>query len=232
MIQFSGHAHIAYDTSAQSLVGELQHMASTVDQLMGMLIEAIAGKAVSISSAKDKDKEINQLEYDVIGDLHSILAKYSPSLDETRFLISTVRIAAALEAIGDVAKVNIKRHEHSWGNTQPLPEPFLSQTTEMVGIARTMLNASMENVQHFDAERLTKVLEQDGKVDELYVSMMDQIKNTPANTPDMVARYNTLLILIKDIERAADHAFEVGRIAYFAHTGTKPRKKNIRSGNI
>ncbi len=232
MIQFSGHAHLAYDQSVHALVGELSKMAATVDRLLDMLSQAISGAPVSASSAKDMDKEVNQLEYDVIGDLHSILTKYSPSLDETRFLISTVRIAAALESIGDVAKVNIKRHGYSWGAQQSLPEPFKTNTLEMLTLTRTMLTASMDNISLFNAERLTKVLEKDSQVDELYVGMMEQIKNTPATTPEMVERYNTLLILIKDIERAADNTFEVGRIAYFAHTGNKPRKKHIRSGNI
>lgn len=220
-VQFTGHAFKGYDDAVLSLINELDTMATSVEELLGMLDDAIHGKEISTKIAKKADKEINQLEYDVIHKLHSILVKYSPTTHELRFLISTVRIAASIERLGDIAKVNIWRCQQIYGEQKEMPDLFLHTLITMLSLARNMLRDSLRNLAAFDSNRLSTILDQDDEVNRLYATLMDTLRTMPKQHP-------LIAILTKDIERAADHAFEIGRIAHFAHTGIKPRKKEIR----
>lgn len=220
-VQFTSHAFKGYDDAVQSLISELRVMTDSVDELLAMLDDAVQGKEASPRHAKKADKEVNQLEYDVINRLHDILAKYSPSQDELRFLISTVRIAASLERLGDIAKVNVWRCDQIATEQKDMPEVFMRALITMLAIARQMLKDSLANLAAFDSKRLGAILDQDDEVNRLYGTLMDTLQTMPKQHP-------MLTIVVKDVERAADHAFEIGRITHFAHTGTKPRKKEIR----
>lgn len=197
-------------------------MAHQVERLIALLADAVHHATAQSKQAKDMDKAVNKMEYDVIGRLHTILAKYSPSIDELRLLISTVRIGAALERIGDIAKVNVRRLEQFYDAGNEIPAPLKQPTLDMLDIMQGMLRAAMQNLIAFDTVQLSKILEQDDKLDSIYIALMAQTQKESG------AVAQTMFILAKDIERAADHTFELGRIAYYAHTGTKPRKKELR----
>lgn len=222
MIEFSRHAFSSYDADVQSLLSELTDMSHQVEQLLSLLAAAIHEGAAHAKQAKDMDKAVNKMEYDVIARLHSVLGKYTPSVDELRLLISTIRISAALERIGDIAKANVRRLEHFYTSGSQVPQALRQPTLDMLDILRGMLRAAMQNLVAFDTEQLGKILAQDDKLDGIYIALMAQIQQEQG----MVAQ--TMFILAKDVERAADHSFEMGRIAYYAHTGEKPKKKQLR----
>lgn len=228
MIEFSRHAFSSYDADVQSLLSELTDMATEAGRLIALLADAIHHNTADARQAKDIDKAINQMEYDVLGRLHGILGKYSPSVSELRALISTVRVSAALEHIGDIAKVNIKRLEHFYAAGGHIPEALKQPTIDMLDIMQGMLRAALQNMVAFDTEQLVKILEQDGKVDEIYLSTLGKLQAETDSRAASGALAQTMFILLKDVERAADHAFEMGRIAYYAHTGVKPRKRDLR----
>lgn len=224
MIEFSRHAFPGYDSDAHLLLEDLSAMAAQVESLIALLGAAVHSNRAEAKKAKEIDKSINQMEYDVIGKLHNILGKYSPSVEELRFLISTVRLGASLERIGDIAKVNVRRLDHFFAETGTIPDALRQPTLDMLDITQGMLRAAMQNLVAFDTDQLVKILEQDSKVDEIYISMLKKIQTEAEGA----ALSQMMLILIKDIERAADHTFEMGRIAYYAHTGLKPKKKELR----
>jgi phosphate transport system protein len=224
-IQFSGHAFTRYDILTQQLLEELQRMASEVRVLLDLFSETIQGKQTERSVAKQIDKQINQTERDVITQLHSILGQYSPSIDELRFLTATVRIASGLERMGDIAKVNIWRCEELQTGGNQFPEGFAEKIEAMITHIRDMLARAMKNLTELDKEALISILQQDDQVNQHYHELMNALYRLPKQHP-------LLPVIIKNVERAADHVFDMVRVIHYAHTGHTPKKKQIRKGEI
>lgn len=229
MIFSQPHAHPEYDRLLQGLINDVYAMSRTVDQLLEMLVQAVKGEDVSAKEAKMVDKEVNQLEQKVTTELHSMLTKYSPPLNELRFLIAMVQVASRLERVGDVAKTNIRRLDNTLDSNEILPEFLQKSAVEMIAVCRDMLAAANRNISQFDEARLSRILEREDGVNQLYVDTLDGLQEKlPREIRKNTSKFNALLMLFKDIERCADQGFEIGRIAYYAHTGDRPKKKEIR----
>ncbi|MDG1287010.1 MAG: PhoU domain-containing protein [Rickettsiales bacterium] len=225
------HAHAGYDEMVQEMLGDMTSMKDIVETLLEMMVKAVDGDEVSLREAKTIDKEVNELEQKVISSLHSLLTKYSPALDELRFLMAMMQMASRLERMGDMAKANIRRLENAWPSEgKTLPGPVQKAALQMLELTREMLASAMRNVSEFDVDRLSRNLGREDEVNSLYLGVLETIEDGPMKAwkKDM-SKYNALLMLLKDIERCADQSFEIGRISYFAHTGERPKKKEIRN---
>lgn len=224
-IEFSGHVSGKYDESVHALIAKLEAMGQSADGLFDTLRQVLEGSSADLALVKKTDKDINQLEYDVVADLQVIVGNYSPALDELRFLLSTMPIVISLERLGDIAKANIKRCTKIKGEGVIFSEQLNLQLVKMIEITQHMLGSAMTCLQTFDATMLQSVLAQDDRVDALYLSLMALLK-------DQSQAHPMLPILVKNMERAADHALDIARTVHYAHVGKRPKKKHIRAGNV
>lgn len=224
-VEFSGHVSSQYDAAALGLISKLEAMGQSVDTMFEMLSQMLNGQFASPDNIKKIDKDINQLEYDVVAELQVIVGNYSPALDELRFLLSTMPMAVSLERLGDIAKANMKRCRQLQQDQAILPDPLKSELLKMVAATRNMLALALKGLRQFDAQMLPAVLEADDQVDAMYVALMNMLKDLPSQHP-------LVPIVIKNTERAADHALEIARTVHYAHVGRRPKKKHIRQGNV
>ncbi len=224
-IEFSGHVSGKYDESAQALIAKLEAMGQSADGLFDMLRLVLEGSSADLALVKKTDKDINQLEYDVVADLQVMIGNYSPALDELRFLLSTMPIVISLERLGDIAKANIKRCTKIKEEGVVFSATFNQELLKMIAITRHMLDSAMACLHRFDASMLQSVLAEDDQVDALYLSLMTLLTKQPQPYP-------MLPILVKNMERAADHALDIARTVHYAHVGKRPKKKHIRAGNV
>ncbi len=225
MVEIGGHAFFGYDEALQDIIGELKEMSSHVDELLVMLENALASKKQDPAAAKAMDKEVNKLEYAIIDQLHFILQRYTPSFQELWFLTSLNKVAASLERVGDLAKRSIRACDK-------LPEGFSAQRGEEVcqilELARSMLQEALENVQTYHPQKAADIVKKEQQINEQSADLRYAILKDAIAANDPYAEHRKMLI-IRDIERIAEHAMDILRMAFFAHTGERFKRKKALS---
>src|SRR5690348_11705812 len=102
MLHFTQHADKQYEQALHALLSTLQNMGEKARAMMGFAKGALTGVPDQTAAAKALDKEINALEVSVEEQVTSLLTRYAMMADELRFALGAVRIAAALERVGDM----------------------------------------------------------------------------------------------------------------------------------
>lgn len=224
-MEFQNHAFSGYDVALNELLQMLDMMTKAADSMIVMVSDALQGKEVSFQEAKGLDKEVGKTERDVTNQLHSILSKYPASADELRFLLSTVKIAASLDKIGDLGKKTIS---HISASSADVPADTNACLLDMVRKAQTMLGNAADNITAYKSETVAEILSVDDEVNALYASILKNIEEHAEAQDLSPAAISTILLAAKYIERMADHAFEIARMTYFFNEGKRARKKKLR----
>lgn len=224
-----GHAFKGYDAALKEIIAELTAMAWQVDDLLAMLEQAIGQPPQDSEAAKSKDKGINRLEYEIIDRLHFILQRYTPSFQELLVLTSLNKVAASLERVGDLAKRCIRSRTKL---TQGFSPEHTLEVCALLELTRSMLRAALDNLGEYKPERAAEVVRKERQANEASAALRYAILQSAAESGARadLPNENRKMNIIRDIERIGEHAMDILRMAYFAHTGERfKRKKALES---
>ena len=104
ILQLSGHAFRGYDKELRSLLKDANEMAGLVNGGLVQLSLLLQKRKVENLKPKKLDRKLGKLEEQVTADIHDILAKYTPSLAELRYLTSMVKYSALLRRMGGLVR--------------------------------------------------------------------------------------------------------------------------------
>ncbi len=197
---------------------------------MSELVEAQVADAIHSMSANDldlarqvreRDDEVDRLELEVDEHSERILALFTPVAVDLRLIIAAVKVNTDLERIGDHAK-NIAKHVcQADFPTMPATGANLRA---MADEARWMLRSAHEAFFRKDQVLAREIVARDQRVDRMYKEMLDALSNTG---PDHVDKIVHLVHMGKSIERIADHAKSIGKIAVFLVEGVDIRHRSV-----
>lgn len=224
-MEIGNHAFSGYDEELNALLKLLNSMTETADQMIGMVYDALQAKEISPEEARGLDKIVGKTERDVIDKLHSILTKYPASVDELRFLISTVKIAASLDKMGDLSTKTVT---HISQSPAEIAQEVKVRMLDMTSKARSMLKSAASNITDYESEVVAEVLSVDDQVNYHYSAILKWVGDHSVAQDISPASISKILLVAKDIERIADHAFEIARLTYFVNEGKRARKKKLR----
>jgi phosphate transport system protein len=80
-----------------------------------------------------------------------------------------------------------------------------------------MVRRSIEALRDNDPEMAKSLLKTENEVDEIYSSYLDKLARAPPATEGMICN----LLVVRYLERIADHATYVGEAIYYIATGEK-----------
>jgi phosphate transport system protein len=80
-----------------------------------------------------------------------------------------------------------------------------------------MVRRSIEALRDNDAEMAKSLAKTENEVDEIYSSYLDKLARAPPTTKGMICN----LLVVRYLERIADHATYVGEAIYYIATGEK-----------
>lgn len=222
-----GHAHSGYDEALNEILNEVTSMGAKTDALLGMAADALHGNIAQHDIVKVTDKEVNRLEYDISEQLHFILTRYTPSVHELRFLTSLIKIAGSLERIGDVAKETVEElADHKTDHSQ---SDEYAELLPLLDTGREMLRTSMDHIQNYSPDTMTTVVKKEKYVIEQSDRLLSDVLHKAASK-DISAEYASLItLLIRNVERLADHSIDILRMSFYAHTGKRLKRKKLLS---
>lgn len=158
-----------------------------------------------------QDKQIDQLYKKIELDCVGLMALQSPVSQDLRLLSAVMQLVRDLERIGDYAKdlgeIAIKLFQYP-------PQDCMVRIQIMLDRCRAMLAMSLAALSNLDAESGLAVKERDDAVDSDYDELYRLLAGQ-SNIQGVVEPIVLLVLVIRHLERMADHATNIGqRVAY------------------
>lgn len=204
---------------------ELERLSATISEMGGLAENQLAQSLVAMrardTEAAEKvigdDARVDGLDTAVQEQTIQLLALRQPMAVDLRVILSSIKIAAALERIADYAKNNAKR------------SIVLSQTTTppsaVLGIDRLgrLVLAALKDVldafAHGDVDKAHDVWQRDEEIDQVYTGLFRELLTYMMEDPRTITACSHLMFMAKNIERAGDHVTNIAELVSFRTVG-------------
>ena len=191
----------------------LSEIAGLLDRLYG---EAVASLEACFEGRGPEEvarhsREAERLRRRIQDEAVEFIARFQPVASELR------RVTAYVEASYDLFRVTRYALETSRLLSR-IPESCrLQDASRAYRVAREMLGRAYEALRRGDAAEAREVLSLDAEIDRLYLSKLDLLQVEESLTRCEVAE----LLVVRHLERVADHAVYIASAAHFVATGRR-----------
>ena len=204
---------------------ELERLNATINE-MGGLTESQFAKALTAVRDRDSataeeviadDARVDALDAAVQEQTVKLLALRQPMAVDLRVVLSSIKIAAALERIADYAKNTAKRRiVLTQGSSPPSAVAGIDRLGRLV---RTALKDVLDAFADDDVAKAHSVWERDEEIDQVYTGLFRELLTYMMEDPRTITACTHLLFMAKNIERAGDHVTNIAELVSFRSTG-------------
>src|SRR5471032_1392844 len=204
---------------------ELERLNATINE-MGGLTESQFAKALAAVRERDSataeqviadDARVDALDAAVQEQTVKLLALRQPMAVDLRVVLSSIKIAAALERIADYAKNTAKRSiVLAQGNS---PASAVAGIDRLGRLVRTALKDVLDAFAEEDVEKAHDVWQRDEEIDQVYTGLFRELLTYMMEDPRTITACTHLLFMAKNIERAGDHVTNIAELVSFLKTG-------------
>jgi phosphate transport system protein len=204
---------------------ELERLNATINE-MGGLTESQFAKALAAVRDRDTataeeviadDARVDALDAAVQEQTVKLLALRQPMAVDLRVVLSSIKIAAALERIADYAKNTAKR---SIVLAQASPPPSAVSGIDRLGrLVRTALKDVLDAFADDDVAKAHSVWQRDEEIDQVYTGLFRELLTYMMEDPRTITACTHLMFMAKNIERAGDHVTNIAELVSFRSTG-------------
>lgn len=164
-----------------------------------------------------QDKQIDHFYRQIEQDCVSLIALQAPVAQDLRLLSAIMQLVRDLERIGDYAEdlgeIAVRLFPY------PVP-PYMGQMQMMCDRCRAMLAMSLAALADMDAESGLAVKIRDDAVDLDYETLYDELAQQ-RDVPGVVEPIVLMVLVIRHMERMADHATNIGKRVAYIVTGQR-----------
>jgi len=206
------HLHREIENIKKEIIRE----ASLVETNLRESIKALMTRDLPLAEdIANRDHIIDELEVELEEECLKIFALYQPVAVDLRYLVAFLKLNNDLERIGDLA-ANIASRAASLAVKAPVDIP--SQIPEMSELVQKMLKDSLDALVDLDSEKAKSVLLQDDSVDNLHLSMYQEVGDNIQFDPQHVGVWMEILAVSRYLERVADHCTNIAEdVEYMVH---------------
>jgi phosphate transport system protein len=210
----------SYHEELDSLTATLVEMANTVGSAMSRATTALLDADLKLAEAViSNDESVDALYRDVEARAFDVMARQQPVAGDLRMLVTTLRMVADLERMGDnavhVAKIARRRYPSS-----AVPASLRETVLRMGHAAEEIVAKAGSVIARRDLDVARQMEKDDDVMDELHKRLFTAILSDewkdgvePAIDITLAGRY---------YERFADHAVSVARRVVYLVTGERP----------
>ncbi|MEI7875800.1 MAG: phosphate signaling complex protein PhoU [Alphaproteobacteria bacterium] len=204
---------------------ELERLNATINE-MGGLAEVQLAQALTAVRDRDTalaeqvisdDARVDALDVVVQQQTVELLVLRQPMAVDLRVVLSSIKIAAALERIADYAKNTARRSiVLAQGNA---PTSAVSGIDRLGRLVRTAVKDVLDAFANGDVEKARDVWERDEKIDQVYTGLFRELLTYMMEDQRNITACMHLLFMAKNIERAGDHVTNIAEMVSFRITG-------------
>ena len=204
---------------------ELDAVSSTLVDMAGLVKTAMQNATTALLTADlalaekviADDLIIDEIQHELDAKTINLIARQSPVATDLRTLVTSLRMSADLERMGDLAHHIAKSARMRYPATAVPPE--LSLTIEEMGrVCVSIIEKVALVLKNRDIDRALEVEKDDDAIDSLHRKIIQTLLDPSWQHGIETAIDMTLLG--RYYERCADHAVSIARRVYFLVTGT------------
>ena len=211
------HIVQSYDDHLDTLRSILSRMAGRAEAQLADAVAALMERHGELAAhVIESDRSLDEMELEAERLAIEIIARRSPVADDLRELVVAIKIASALERIGDYAK-NIAKRASVLVHDLPLRQ--LGMLPEMASEVRRMILSALDALLERDSARAVDVWYQDERVNRLNDSVFRELLTYMMESPRLITPCTHYLFIAKTLERAGDQATGIAELAYYAIEG-------------
>ncbi|MDF1775020.1 MAG: phosphate signaling complex protein PhoU [Rhizobiaceae bacterium] len=230
----AAHTVSSYDDELQFLVRRISEMGGIAERMVEESVAALVNSDAALSQKViSDDLLLDDAERQIGEKAVLIIAKRQPMASDLRDIIGSIRIAADLERVGDMAKNNAKRVLAVQGMAQP--KKLVRGIEHLSELALTQLKEVLDAYSSRSSELANSVRQRDDEIDAIYTSLFRELLTYMMEDPRNITACTHLLFCAKNIERVGDHATNIAETVYYMATGsqlTTERPKDDETASV
>ena len=203
---------------------ELDGIGTTLLQMAGLVKVAmndatIALLTVDLGSAEKviaADNVIDDIQHELDARTINLMARQQPVASDLRILVTSLRMSADLERMGDLAHHVAKQARMRYPNSA-VPAELVPTITAMGLVADKLIDKLSSVMEHRDTVRALELETDDDEMDRLHRELIGVLLSKEWNHG--VESAIDMTLLGRYYERFADHAVSIARRVYFSVTG-------------
>lgn len=215
-----GTHRFQFEEHLKELQTAIIHMGERVEHAIEQSVTALGKADIRLAQEIiDFDPEINDMEHKIDSIGTKLIATQQPVAKDLRRILIAFKIAGDLERMGDlavdIAKATIRLGEN--GLIKPL--------VDMMRMAELVQQMIGESIMAFTEENIDlayKMAKLDDEVDHLHSRNMHELFAFIVNDPQSINKAILLAFVSRYLERAADHATNIGESVVYLVKGKRP----------
>lgn len=214
----SDHIVRSFDDELLALGRSISEMGGIAETMFASSVDALVRSDTQLAQRViATDQRLDALEREIEEKAILTIAKRQPMAVDLRAIISSIRLAADLERVGDLAK-NIGKRVVAM-NGQFVPQKIVGGVMHMSDLALDRLKRVLDAYMHRDVETALDVWNNDEEIDALYNSVFRELLTYMMEDPRNIGFCTHLLFCAKNIERIGDHATNIAETIHYLVTG-------------
>lgn len=201
----------------KNLEKNLLEMGRIVEEMLHGSTEALAKRDVRLAAEViEKDDEVDDLNWSIEEKCLELIALQQPMASDLRTIAAAMKIITDVERCGDYA-VDIAKTARALAEGDRVG--VIGEIPGMARIVMDMMRQSLEGFVSRDVEKIQTMIDEDDVVDRLYKELHEKIAEEVLQRPELVRSAFHALLIIRYLERIADHITNVGERVYYMVTG-------------
>ncbi|MCT7968589.1 phosphate signaling complex protein PhoU [Laspinema sp. D1] len=195
---------------------DILRMGALVENSFRLSHQALFARDLSAAEAIPLlDKQIDRFYRQIESECVMLMTLQAPAAMDSRLLGAFMQLVRDLERIGDyaqdISEIAVKLFPYP-------PHPCMAEIEEMSHQARAMLATSLVALADLDAEVGQRIKQLDSIVDDAYHNLYEILANQ-RDIKGVVEPLLLMALLIRHLERMADHATNIGQRVSYIVTG-------------
>ena len=163
------------------------------------------------------DEQIDAMELKIEKDCILVLARHQPIASDLRDVTSVFRVISDLERIGDQC-ADICEYIKLMAQEEYI-KPLID-IPQMAIECEKMINMSIRSFISKDLELAKEVLMMDNTIDDYFENIREELIDIMKKKPETVRQCTYLILIVKYLEKIADHATNISGWLIYNVTGT------------
>lgn len=223
----TSHTVTSFDTDIGGMRRAILAMGQLAAEQFRRAVASVGtGDAGLVAEILATERRVNRLHVEIDGLCSEIIAKRQPIAVDLREVIGTIHIAADLERIGDEAKKIAKKGRVISGDTL---QDVVRDMRGMADRAADMFDRALDALTRHDVSVAAGLAASDDEVDALRESLTSALVGRMGTDPACIEPALNLVMIVRSIERVADHAESIGEIIINVSEGVDLRHKTSLS---
>ena len=192
-------------------------MGSIIELSTNEMIEALETfNTVKAQAIIDRDMEVNLLEEQIERECINIIAQQQPLATDLREVTSIMKMVTDIERIADQC-ADISEYIIQLSKLPRIEEPVRLEA--MIDTTKDMVIDVIDAFVEKDLEKCEQVIKTDDVVDKHFNKIKDDLASMMRKNPEMVEQGICYIMIIKYLERMADHSTNIAEWIKFIVTG-------------